>query len=64
MIEFDTHNVSCLVPSIGRYSVFFGIEFNTHDVLCLVSFGFEYRLILSIFYLLCQDIFQYLICFM
>jgi len=31
----------------------FMIEFDTHDVLFLVS---EYRLILSMFYVLCQDI--------
>jgi len=29
------------------------IEFDTHDVSCLVS---EYSLILSMFYVLCQDI--------
>jgi len=37
MIEFDTHDVLCLVSSIVRYSVCFMIEFDTHDVLCLVS---------------------------
>ena len=35
------------------YSVCFMIEFNTHDVLRLVS---SIVLILSLFYVLCQDI--------
>ena len=37
------------------------IEFDTHDVLCLVS---SIVLILSVFYVLCQDIVRDLIGFM
>jgi len=37
MIEFDTHDVLCLVSTIVGYSLCFMIEFDTHDVLCLVS---------------------------
>ena len=49
-----------LVSSIAWYSVCFMIEFDTHDVLCLVS---SIILILSLFYVLYQDIVWYLIKF-
>ena len=53
MIEFDTHDVLCLVSSIVLILSCFMIEFDTHDVSCLVS---SIVLILSLFYVLCQDI--------
>jgi len=37
------------------------IVLDTYDVSCLVC---KYRLILSMLYLLCQDMMDYLICFM
>ena len=43
------------------YSVCFMIEFDTHDVLCLVL---SIVLILSLFYVSCQDIVWYLMSFM
>ena len=42
-VSFDAQYVLCLVSSIARYSVCF-------------MFGFEYLLILSMFYVLYQDI--------
>ena len=51
MIEFDTHDVLCLVSSIVWYLVCFVIEFDTHDVLCLVS---SIALILDMFYVTFQ----------
>jgi len=57
MIEFDTHDVLCLVSKYHLilsmfydwvwYSWCFMIEFDIYDVLCLVS---KYHLILSMFY--------------